>query len=159
MNKERILIDKKAIAIVGIVGIPSSYGGFETLAENLVRFREANIGNMKIVVYCSSSHYRQRRPSYKGANLKYIFLPANGIASIFYDGLSLISAVLLKIDRIVLLGISGAIFLPVIRLLSDVKIVTNIDGIEWKRQKWQGLARVFLKYSEKIAIKYSHKII
>ena len=30
---------KKIISIVGIVGLPGSYGGFETLAENLIRYK------------------------------------------------------------------------------------------------------------------------
>lgn len=29
------------IAIVGAVGVPANYGGFETLAENLVRCHDA----------------------------------------------------------------------------------------------------------------------
>ncbi len=31
----------KKISIIGTVGIPANYGGFETLVENLVRYHES----------------------------------------------------------------------------------------------------------------------
>jgi glycosyltransferase involved in cell wall biosynthesis len=57
------------------------------------------------------------------------------------------------------LGVSGAIALPFIRLFSKAKIITNIDGLEWKRDKWSTLAKKFLKFSEKLAVKYSDNVI
>lgn len=46
-----------------------------------------------------------------------------------------------------------------VRLFSRAHIVTNIDGIEWKREKWNGLARAFLRASEWLAVRFSHEII
>ena len=60
---------------------------------------------------------------------------------------------------ILLLGVSGAIALPLVRLFSSAQIITNIDGIEWRREKWQGLAKRFLRFSEKIAVRFSHEVI
>lgn len=62
-------------------------------------------------------------------------------------------------DRILLLGVSGALALPLIRLISRARIVTNIDGIEWKREKWQGLARMVLRASEWAAVRFSHEVV
>lgn len=33
----------KKIAIIGTVGIPASYGGFETLVENLTRYNSSGV--------------------------------------------------------------------------------------------------------------------
>lgn len=79
--------------------------------------------------------------------------------SILYDIWSLIDAVMSKSNVILLLVVSGTIALPFIRIFSNTKIITNIDGIEWKRDKWQGIAKRFLKFSEKLAVKYSDEII
>ena len=79
--------------------------------------------------------------------------------SIPYDIVSLISAVWKRSDVILLLGVSGAIALPFVRLVSSARIVTNIDGIEWRREKWQGLAKWFLRFSEKMAVRFSHEVI
>lgn len=45
---------EKKIAIIGIVGVPANYGGFETLAENLVKYHDAASLHDPITVYCSS---------------------------------------------------------------------------------------------------------
>jgi len=60
---------------------------------------------------------------------------------------------------ILLLGVSGATMLPLVRLFSSAKVVTNIDGIEWRRQKWKGIAKWFLKFSERVAVRFSHEVI
>src|SRR5690606_14870648 len=38
-------------------------------------------------------------------------------------------------------------------------IVTNMDGLEWKRSKYKPLVRKFLKYAEKLGAKYSDHLI
>lgn len=143
------------IAIIGTVGVPACYGGFETLVENLL-----NEDDEKVTVYCSSKSYDEQLKTYKNADLTYIPLNANGVQSIPYDMYALFHAAFIKrADNILLLGVSGALFLPIIRLFSKTKIVTNIDGLEWKRDKWNVWAKRFLKLSEKIAVKYSDIVV
>lgn len=150
---------KKSIAILGTVGVPANYGGFETLAENLVRYHDAASLPGSLTVYCSSRSYPSRERSFLSAHLKYVPLNANGAQSILYDIVSLFSAVWNRSDVILLLGVPGAIALPLVRLFSSVRIITNIDGIEWRREKWQGLAKRFLRFSEKMAVRFSHEVI
>ena len=148
----------KKIAILGTVGVPANYGGFETLAENLVKYHDENALPESLTIYCSSKSYPEKAPAYLSAQLKYVPLNANGAQSIPYDIVSLFSAAW-RNDVILLLGVSGAMALPLIRLFSSVRIVTNIDGIEWRREKWQGFAKKFLRFSEKMAVRYSHEVI
>lgn len=149
----------KKIAVVGTVGVPANYGGFETLAENLVRYHDAISSPISLTVYCSSRSYPYGEPAFLSAQLKYVPLNANGAQSIPYDIASLFSAAWNRSDAILLLGVSGAIALPLIRLFSSVRIITNIDGIEWRREKWQGWAKRFLRFSEKMAVHFSHEVI
>jgi len=144
------------ISIIGTVGVPACYGGFETLVENLLG---SEMNKKNITVYCSSKSYVERLASYKNANLKYIPLNANGIQSIPYDIWSLFNAVIKGSDNILILGVSGAIALPFVKLFSKANIVTNIDGLEWRRDKWGYFAQKFLKFSEKLAVKYSDTIV
>ena len=140
----------KKLAILGTVGLPACYGGFETLAENLVHYHLEESLEDEVTVYCSSKSCQNKVRTYLGARLKYIPLYANGVQSIPYDILSLLSAVWNRSDAILLFGVSGAIVLPLIRVISSARIVVNIDGIEWRRNKWSGLAKWFLRFSEKI---------
>ena len=55
---------KKSIAILGTVGVPANYGGFETLAENLVKYHDAASSSDQLTVYCSSRSYPSRVRSF-----------------------------------------------------------------------------------------------
>ena len=144
------------IAIIGTVGIPAKYGGFETLAQNLVS--ELN-ERYSFIVYCSSAQYKDdKRKSYLGAKLKYVPVNANGKSSIIYDFLSIVHA-LFYADVLLILGVSGAFMIPIVKLLTKKKIITNIDGLEWKRDKWGGFAKRYLKKQEQIAVRNSHEVV
>ena len=147
------------IAIVGTVGVPANYGGFETLVENLVRYHQDKNINQPLTVYCSTKAYSQRPATYMQAALKYIPLHANGVQSIPFDIWSLFSAIRNRSSGILILGVSGCVCLPLMRRLSSARIITNIDGIEWRRDKWGSFAKWFLKFSEKLAVRYSDVVI
>ncbi|CAH7082678.1 Alpha-D-GlcNAc alpha-1,2-L-rhamnosyltransferase [Vibrio chagasii] len=147
---------KKNIAVVGTVGIPACYGGFESLVENLTK---ESSNNIQYTVFCSSENYKKKLCEHNGAKLIYLPFRANGMQSVVYDIVSLFLCVFKRYDSVLILGVSGCLFLPVFRLLSKAKIITNIDGLEWKRDKWSKLAKVFLKLSEAIAVKYSDVVI
>ena len=77
------------LAIVGSVGVPASYGGFETLVEHLIEDE-----SFEYTVYCSGKHYRSKRlETYKAARLVYLPLNANGVSSIFYDVCSVLHGI------------------------------------------------------------------
>lgn len=101
---------------------------------------------------------RQVFSTYKNAVLKYINLHANGSESILYDIISIIRTPKAS-DTILILGVSGCIFLPIYRLFSNKNLIINIDGIEHKRAKFGFFTKKFLKLSEYCAIKYANKII
>jgi hypothetical protein len=135
-------VSAKKIAIIGTVGLPANYGGFETLTEHLIE----DLGQKHtITVYCSGKKYpaSARKATYKGANLRYIPLDANGIQSIPYDSISILHA-LFYADVLLILGVAGAWILPFVRWFTNKKIIISIDGIEWKRDKWNWLAKWYL---------------
>lgn len=142
------------ISIVGSVGVPACYGGFETMVDNLLDYTPNGV---KYTVFCSSKSYPERRTNYKNALLQYVNLNPNGVSSIFYDIFSLWKS--RKSEIIILLGVSGCIFLPFFRLVYKGRILTNIDGIEWKRDKWNIFVKKYLHISEKYAVVYSDIII
>lgn len=145
---------KTKVAIIGTVGLPAKYGGFETLTAHLV---EELADTYDFTVYCSSKKYtkEERTESWKGAKLKYLPLDANGIQSIPYDTLSILHA-LFRSDVLLVLGVAGAWLLPFVKLFTRKKIIISIDGIEWKRDKWSLPAKLYLWWAEKLAVRFSH---
>ena len=172
----------KRIAIIGTQGIPAHYGGFETLAENLVRKKHNN--QIEYTVFCSSKdlqtdgnvfvkpndqsqtclsfgmarNRRMKSKEFLGAKLKYLNLHSNGIQSILYDIVSMIKCIR-GYDALLILGVSGCVFIPILKVFAHTKIVVNIDGLEHKRQKWGKIAKWFLRQSEKMAVRYADTII
>ncbi len=144
------------VAIIGTQGVPASYGGFESLVENLIG--ENCPDYIEYTVYCSSKDIPDKAASYKGARLKYIPLKANGISSIPYDIISMCRS-MRGYDVILILGVSGCLFMPVLKVMSSSRIIVNIDGLEHKRAKWGKAARWVLRTSEVFAVKFADVIV
>ncbi len=144
------------VAIVGIQGVPANYGGFESLVENLIG--ENCPDDIKYTVFCSSKDMDAKTATYKGADLKYVNLHANGISSIPYDIISM-CRVIRNYDVILVLGVSGCLFMPILRLLTRARIIVNIDGLEHRREKWGKLARTILRQSEAMAVRFANQIV
>ncbi len=147
---------KRYIAVIGTVGVPANYGGFEALVENIISYNE----DAEFTVFCSARSYSRKLQSYKGARLVYVpFLHANGAESIPYDIVSMLMCVGRGFDTVLILGVSGCIFLPIFSLLFRGRIVVNIDGLEHKRDKWGKAARWFLRTSEAVAVRYADVVV
>ena len=143
----------KKVAIIGTAGVPARYGGFETLAHQLsVKLHD----QFKLHMYCSTVYYpkEERQRYWKGVRLHYLPLNANGIQSILYDILSIFHA-LFYADALIVLGVSGGIVLPLVKFFTRKNIIVNIDGLEWRRDKWSKPIKKFLKLSEYLAVRYS----
>lgn len=143
-----------SLAIIGTCGLPAKYGGFETLASELVEHIAAD--KFKILVFGQKGY----SPIFC-SSWRQIIIPikANGISSIPYDIVSLLLASLSS-KTVLLLGVSGCVALPIFRFLFPrVKYIVHIDGLEWSRPKWSSLARWFLRVSERAAIHASDAFI
>lgn len=147
----------KKVAIIGTQGVPAKYGGFETLVENIIGDNASP--NVEYTIFCSAKDYETQQRVYKGAKLKYIkWFHANGAQSTPYDIVSMLKAIR-GYDTVVILGVSGCIFLPVFRCLFRKRLIINIDGLEHRRAKWGKFAKWFLRTSEAMAVKYADVVI
>lgn len=147
------------IAFIGIRGIPIVYSGFETFAENLAV--QLVKENYKVSVYCRSPYISiALGNSYKGVNL--IVLPtikSKNFETIIHSFLSTLHACFLRrYEVIYYFGVGNAIFTLLPKLLG-IKTIINVDGLDWKREKWDGFAKWYLKYSEYLATKIPDVII
>lgn len=145
---------KKKVAIIGTQGIPSQYGGFETLVDFLA---EHLAQDFDITIFCSAKHFSHEITNYKNCNLVYVALNANGLQSIFYDMVCMLRSYK-TFDKILILGASGGVVFPFLRKYSS-KFILNFGGLDWKRSKWGYFTRKFLKLSEYLAVKNSALLI
>jgi hypothetical protein len=146
-------LEKIRVGIVGTHGLPANYSGWETLVSNLY-FGAKTVDYL--IATPASRRYIQTKELQRHS--LFISLNASGWQSILYDAYS-IWKMRSHVDVLLILGVSGCVFLPVLRKAFSGKIITNTDGIEYKREKWGIVASSFLKLSELMAVKYSDALV
>ena len=146
------------IGILGTRGIPNHYGGFEQFAEYFSTFAAQN--NHEVFVYNSHTHpYKEK--VYKNVNLIHCFDPEYKIGTVgqfIYDFNCIIDARNRNFDIILQLGYTSSSvwynFHP-----KNAIIITNMDGLEWKRTKYSKKVQLLLKKAEKWAVQKSNYLI
>lgn len=146
------------IGILGTRGIPNNYGGFEQLAEYLSV--ELVQRGHKVSVYCSSLHpYKEKQ--FNGAELIHCKDPENKIGTagqFLYDLNCIRDSRKRNFDVLLQLGYTSSsvwyFLLP-----EGTAVVTNMDGLEWKRSKYSAAVKRFLHVAEKLAVKSSDLLI
>lgn len=140
------------IAILGTRGIPNNYGGFEQFAEIL------SMGLVKrghsVTVYNPHFH-PYKLPAYNGIQIIQKWHPEpllGAFANFIFDFICLKDALNKKFDVYFELGYSTVV--PTMYLLkTDNKPVAfTMDGLEWKRTKFNTTIRRFMLWLEKLAL-------
>lgn len=147
------------VGILGTRGIPNNYGGFERLAEKLSLFLVEK--GFDVTVY-NPDEYPYKRNEWNGVKIKSIFSKESvlGIWGTFlYDYFCLTDAIKQKYDIILNLGYVPASFFFFLKRFTKAKFITNMDGLEWKRKKWNFLIKIFIRYCEARAVKLSDFLI
>lgn len=142
------------LAILGSRGIPARYGGFETFAEQLaVRLVERGY---EVTVFCEA--VGGVREEYKGVRLRHIRARNLGsMSTLVYDAQCLWEA-RSNFDVIYMLGYGSSALCWVPRMWGK-QVWINMDGLEWARGKWNGLARRYFRWAEAMAMWTPNRII
>lgn len=154
------------IAMIGHKRIPSREGGVEIVVEELstrlvkdgyqvdaYNRKGNNVQDKKI------DKDRKKIKFYKG--VKIITIPTinkKGIDALIYSFFATIRALFGKYDILHYHAEGSCAMLWIPHLLKK-KIVVTIHGLDWQRSKWGGLATKYIKFGEKLAVKYADKII
>jgi glycosyltransferase involved in cell wall biosynthesis len=146
------------LALIGTRGIPAAYSGFETCVENL-GMRLAQHGH-RVTVYNRAHFIEYLEPSYKGMRL--VRVP--GIASKHLDTIthtttSMLHALTQGYDAMIVFIAGNAPLCLIPRLFSKTRVILNVDGLDWKRQKWGPAARSYLRWSEQMAVRCAHTVV
>lgn len=148
-----------AIAFIGSAGIPNRYGGFEAFLEHCSPALAAK--TYSVVVTCDARLYDVQTADFQGVNRLFLNTPANGIWSVLHDLLAFF-AVYRRSTHIVVLGVSGAPWFPLFRLMCEMagkRLLVNIDGVEWRRSKYSQSRRLFLRGFDAVAQWCAHVVI
>jgi glycosyltransferase involved in cell wall biosynthesis len=137
------------IAILGTRGVPASYGGFETFAEQLSTRLVAR--GHDVTVYCRSHYVSPRQIEYRGVRLKVLpTIRHKYLDTVVHTFVSALHAAAQPFDAALVCNAANAPFTPVLRL-AGTPVAINVDGLEHKRKKWNWLARRYYLVAERLS--------
>jgi glycosyltransferase involved in cell wall biosynthesis len=146
------------IAILGTRGIPASYSGFETAAEQLASRLSAR--GHEVTVYCRPHVVDPRLHEWKGARLVHLRTVQNKYLDTFvHTCLSAIHTARVTKPDVALYFIAGNSPLCVITRRASIPSVINVDGLDSDRRKWPALAKSYLRFAERTAPRWSDRAI
>ena len=148
---------KQSVAFLGCRGVPARYSGFETLVEELgARLAERGHG---VTVYNRSHFYPHRLREYRGMRIVYLpSIQTKSLETITHTLLAVIHAAARTFDVVYLCGVGNSILAGILKLTGS-RVIVNVDGDDFRRQKWHPFARWWLKESEEWATKFSDVVI
>jgi glycosyltransferase involved in cell wall biosynthesis len=154
-------VKKKAlkISILGTRGVPASYGGFETFAEELgarLAFRAHSVvvyGRRRFFTrdYGEQEYRGIRRKQVPTIMHKYLETPLHG-------ALSLLLVSKKECDVVLLCNGANSPFAWLARI-KGLPVIINVDGIERQRSKWNMLGRLWYRAGELCSLMFASRVI
>jgi len=145
------------VAMIGIKGIPASFGGFETAVHELsIRLVERNVD---VVVYNRTNNIEYKDKFFEGVRL--VRLPtfrSKNLSTIFHAFISSVHCCFTDCNVVHFYTTGTTLFAPLVRLFGK-KTVCSVDGLDWQRKKWGRFASWYLRMSEYTATRWCHTIV
>ncbi|MDX9923722.1 MAG: DUF1972 domain-containing protein [Ignavibacteriaceae bacterium] len=147
------------IAIIGSHGFNVVYGGFETFIRELI----INMSDRDInfIVY-ERPHTMKLLESYDSNNISRInisTLERKNLAQFIHSFKSTIHSFFIKCDIILYVNIANAPFALLQKAFTSRKIIICVDGIEWRRKKWNRIGKCYFYLSARLAKYSAHNLI
>jgi glycosyltransferase involved in cell wall biosynthesis len=157
--------ERPSLAILGIRGVPGAHGGFETFTTRLAPFL-AQLG-WDVRVYCQECAADDAETgakgtwtsSWEGVTRVHIAVARDSaIQSVRFDWLCVSHVIEKRPDAVLMLGYNTAVFAARLRS-AGIPTVINMDGIEWRREKWGPIERAWLYINERAACSLAQHLI
>jgi glycosyltransferase involved in cell wall biosynthesis len=133
------------VSILGTRGIPSRHSGFETFAQDFALFLLSR--GHEVTVYCQVEQQdTAREDTWNG--VRRVMIPARkgSVGTMAFD-LKAIRHSMREKGVVLTLGYNTGVFNLLYRLTGTANIM-NMDGLEWKREKWSLPAKAWFWLNE-----------
>lgn len=148
------------ICVIGLRGFPGIMGGVETHCEQLYPRLKAMRPSDEIVV-CGRKRYLPGReavhqgvrivPLYAARN-KYLEAISNALVAVIHARFTF------KADIVHIHAIGPALVAPLAKLLG-MKVIVTHHGDDYRRAKWNGIARAALRAGEYLGMRFADQVI
>jgi glycosyltransferase involved in cell wall biosynthesis len=145
------------VGILGTRGLPASYSGFETLAEEL-GLRLVARGH-SVTVFTRAHHAVPGLTEHRGIKIR--VLPALRLKvaeTLSHTFLSCLASSRDELDSVLVCNAANAPLLPILHG-RGLKVALNVDGLERKRRKWNALGKSYYRLCEVLSARLADTLI
>jgi Domain of unknown function (DUF1972) len=133
------------IALLGTHGLPAQHGAFEQTVHKLCEISLERGLKVNFLVG-SNLDYKNNRVEMSNVTRVFAVRP-KGLGILIYDLITSLKAYTKGARTFVYFGYEFAPFFIFFRLIG-VKIICNVDGIEWRREKWGRWPKAYFRLCE-----------
>jgi glycosyltransferase involved in cell wall biosynthesis len=139
------------IAMIGLRGVPATYGGVERAVEELAAHL-ATRGH-DITVYTRAAYSEPGRTSHRGVKIKRLpQINTKHLEAASHTVLALVHALATRRFDVIHLHATGPGAMSAVPRLARVPVVVTIQGLDWRREKWGPGARAVLRLASRLAV-------
>lgn len=146
------------IAMVGLRGIPATYGGVERAVEELAATLVER--GHDVTVYARNAYSDSAVKQHRGVKL--IHLPqvnTKHLEAITHTFVAVLHALRVRRYDVIHFHATGPSLLSGMARVAGTPTVATVQGLDWRREKWGRFARFVLKLAAGISAKVPHKTI
>src|SRR5215210_1029086 len=146
-----------SVAMVGLRGIPASYGGVEAAVEALSAHLVQR--GHDVTVYARTSYSDERLAQHRGVALRYLpQVNTKHLEAASHTLLAVADAMRRGFDIVHIHASGPALFSPLPRL-AGITCVATVHALDWQRDKWGGPAAAVLRLGVRVAATVPHRTI
>jgi glycosyltransferase involved in cell wall biosynthesis len=138
------------VAMIGLRGIPATYGGVERAVEELAA-QLAERGH-EVTVYARTAYSERGRSEFRNVSITRLpQINTKHLEAASHSFVSLLHALMRGRFDVIHLHATGPGALAPMARLAGVPVVVTIQGLDWRREKWGRGARTVLQLASRLA--------
>lgn len=148
----------KRVAVIGTRGYPSYYGGFETAVRHIAPHLADH--GWDVTVYGRPGQERAADPSVDERITRRTTrgLESRSLSTLTYGLTAVLDTIRRRPDVALVMNCANGFWLPLLKL-AGIPTVVNVDGIEWERAKWGGLAKFVFKSGARFTARFADRLV
>jgi glycosyltransferase involved in cell wall biosynthesis len=145
------------IAMIGLRGLPATFGGIERHVEELGTRLVAR--GHEVVVFCRPQYVGDSRTEYRGVRLVQVPTPARvGAEAFVHSALSTVVARRRDFDVAHFHALGPGLFSPLARV-KGLAVVQTVHGLDHQRAKWGPVASTVLALGAHVSARVPHEVV
>lgn len=121
--------------MIGLRGVPATYGGVERAVEELGA--ELVAQGHEVTVFCRAGYTSEKCDEHRGMRLRHQWAPKQrGLEALVHSGLASVAVLRGGYDVVHFHAMGPGLFAPIVKALSGSAVVQTIHGMDNERAKW-----------------------